>query len=605
MKKPNLTSVMTGKLFRIPDYQRGYAWEQPHWKDFIQDIDALIEEDIQSHYTGTLVIYQPPIPLCKRYGIDNIEIVEVVDGQQRLTTTSLYLSIVLNKLIALGKEEYKQALTTYLYCGTQSKLTLNNETNDIFYDLITTGSPKTRQTTIHQERLFEAYTYLKRGVERGLREKSASEQVAYLEKRYDAMTKRLFFSLYTIEEESEIGMTFELMNSRGKDLSVLELLKNYLMYWVYRNTSEPDRTDLTNTINKTWREVFANVAGCKGSESQCLRIAWILYVSHIPKNWNGYAGFKEKRVIPIRGFNSKEERDETQHFIQRFIGGLSEVSFHYNSLLSNISSKEEKRWVTKLMHAGNTANFLPLMVAAKSKLSSGKVTSSQYIELLKCLERYSYRVFLYNGRRRNAGVSSFYRWAYELYNDRQPIDSISSWVCDLCNYYLEEGRFRADVERTSDWYSYRNLLKYTLYEYEIALLEREGGIATPKIAWSDLTDATIEHILPQTPKGKWIEVWSEKERERYTHDISNLVLTFDNSHYSNFEFDRKRGSAGSDYCYANSDIRQERKIASYPTWDAHTCQQRKEELSAWIIKRWGMDRHFHEIAVNEVDDGDE
>ena len=54
---------------------------------------------------------------------------------------------------------------------------------------------------------------------------------------FDAIIRKLNFSFYSIEVESEIGMTFELMNSRGKDLSALELLKNYLMHWIYRNVN--------------------------------------------------------------------------------------------------------------------------------------------------------------------------------------------------------------------------------------------------------------------------------------------------------------------------------------------------------------------------------
>lgn len=79
-------------------------------------------------------------------------------------------------------------------------------------------------------------------------------------------------------------MTFELMNSRGKDLSSMELLKNYLMYWVYRNIQDiSEKEDFTKTINKTWKEVYVNIAKCNGSESQCLRIAWTLFVNATKK----------------------------------------------------------------------------------------------------------------------------------------------------------------------------------------------------------------------------------------------------------------------------------------------------------------------------------
>jgi len=146
-------------------------------------------------------------------------------------------------------------------------------------------------------------------------------------------------------------------------------------------------------------------------------------------------------------------------------------------------------------------------------------------------------------------------------------------------------------------------LKYTLFEYELHLLQ---GKNKPKLNWEDLTDSTIEHILPQNPNenSSWLSKWTDEERKIYLHDISNLVLTKDNSRYSNFEFERKKGVAGSGYSYSNSDIRQERKIAEYNDWTPANCKKRREELVIWIIKNWGIDKHFQQ-PIEEIVDDDE
>lgn len=106
MEKKQFSNILEGKIFRIPDYQRGYAWEEKQWKDFVQDIDSLIDDEIKSHYTGTIVIYQPTDKPTERYGTKKLEVVDVVDGQQRLTTCSLYLAIILNKLISNGEKDF-------------------------------------------------------------------------------------------------------------------------------------------------------------------------------------------------------------------------------------------------------------------------------------------------------------------------------------------------------------------------------------------------------------------------------------------------------------------------------------------------------------------
>ena len=40
MNKTTLTGLFAEAIYQIPDYQRGYAWEEKQWRDFIQDIDA-------------------------------------------------------------------------------------------------------------------------------------------------------------------------------------------------------------------------------------------------------------------------------------------------------------------------------------------------------------------------------------------------------------------------------------------------------------------------------------------------------------------------------------------------------------------------------------
>ncbi|MBL0286753.1 MAG: HNH endonuclease [Bacteroidetes bacterium] len=118
----------------------------------------------------------------------------------------------------------------------------------------------------------------------------------------------------------------------------------------------------------------------------------------------------------------------------------------------------------------------------------------------------------------------------------------------------------------------RRLLKYSLFEYELWLLKDKNK---PKLNWEDLTDATIEHILPQTPDADsvWLKNWKSEDINKYTHDISNLVLTKDNSRYKNFDFERKKGNQQSEYCYLKSDIRQERKIAEYDEWTVESCKK--------------------------------
>jgi len=590
LEKQTLSNLLNGKIFRIPDYQRGYAWEEKQWKDLVEDIDALVtDERVKSHYTGTVVTFTPENSESI-YNRKSVKIVDVVDGQQRLTTITLFLSVIIRALVKSGEADYEQDIPEFLYQGTTCKLTLNNSTDDLFYQLIKDGHPRQEITTGHQKRLVGAVAYFSEYINSKLADKKSG--VPFVQRLFASITGKLAFTYYTIEEECEIGMTFELMNSRGKGLSVLELLKNYLMHWISRNGKDDERKELTDTVNSAWKDTYSNVGNSTGNGEQCLRIAWILYCHHLPKNWKGYDGFKGNSYIPLRDF-SKKNRDETRDFLIKFTNGLAEISRHYASIVSpnekNTSSPVELEWLRKIHNTGNLANFLPVLVASRIRLERNEISFDDHLDLIKAIECFIYRVFLFEGKRGNAGKSSFYRWGKELFDNTHATTKIEASILSLVRYYSPENDFITRVSAPFSWYSRRHSLKYTLFEYEKYLLEKESKGQKPRITWLELAkDSTLEHILPQTPKkdSHWLRVWSDTDIEQYRHDIGNLVLTRDNSSYYNFEFLRKKGEVGQGICYSNSDIRQERKIAAFDDWIVDSVIDRRKELVKWIISNW-------------------
>src|SRR5438309_2078309 len=100
--------LFAGRLLRVPDYQRGYAWEQKQWDDFLEDLDLLSPG--KHHFTGTVVLDritkadpgQAPAGDAWDYAGASYESFDVVDGQQRLTTVVLLLDAIRRVLEALG-----------------------------------------------------------------------------------------------------------------------------------------------------------------------------------------------------------------------------------------------------------------------------------------------------------------------------------------------------------------------------------------------------------------------------------------------------------------------------------------------------------------------
>jgi hypothetical protein len=168
VNKKTLISLFAESLFQIPDYQRGYAWEDKQWKDFIDDIDALVYEQETSHYTGTVVVYAGRDAEIRAYGTKRLKVVDVVDGQQRLTTSCLYLAEIIRALVRKGESDYENDISDCLYSGAVCKLTLNNDTGHIFYDLLRMGHANIAAQTPQEKRLVKACTDVDEADEDGL-----------------------------------------------------------------------------------------------------------------------------------------------------------------------------------------------------------------------------------------------------------------------------------------------------------------------------------------------------------------------------------------------------------------------------------------------------
>lgn len=77
------------------------------------------------------------------------------------------------------------------------------------------------------------------------------------------------FTVYSIEDNSEVGVIFEVMNDRGKKLSELEKVKNLLMYMTNRVADDSNSSSqLTKKINFSWREILQNLAKAQKFESE-------------------------------------------------------------------------------------------------------------------------------------------------------------------------------------------------------------------------------------------------------------------------------------------------------------------------------------------------
>ena len=328
-----LDSLFKEKLFRIPDYQRGYAWGRKQLDAFWEDLINL--PDDRSHYTGVLTLKEIPSADVQQddkefWLVDDhsYKLYHIVDGQQRLTTFTLFLQAFIELLRGLPENEGQADDAIYLtdtlsIADVERKFlfemkppgeafrtykfgyTVDNPSYEYMrYRILGEAGGGTVFETFYTLNLSNGKRYFKEQ----LRARHEKEGIAGLQGMYRTLTKRFLFNEYIIKDEFDVFVAFETMNNRGKTLSDLELLKNRLIYLTTLYTDaelEPaERRDLRHEINDAWKEVYFQLGRNKSrplNDDDFLRAHWMMYFKFSRQTGRDYIKFLlEEQFKPQR-----------------------------------------------------------------------------------------------------------------------------------------------------------------------------------------------------------------------------------------------------------------------------------------------------------------
>ena len=619
----SLNDLFHNRIFRVPDYQRGYSWERRQVREFLEDLELLMPQ--RSHYTGTVVLHEPPAPESNIMDVEGktYNPVEIVDGQQRLTTIVLLLDGIRRALAADGFSNTARTLSqgiakNYIAAADMSglplfKLSLNPDTDHFFKTDILAEQPGVEGAEIASEqRLSNAKRqiadYLASKVNAG-----ESDGEAYLRGLYAKIATQLCFTLYQVNDDAEVGVIFEVMNDRGKPLTDLEKVKNFLLHASTRLDLE---NGLAKSVNDAWskilQQLMATDLAYNESENGLLRAHWLSHYDPRSKQWNGSRSVKSRFDLRNYPGNHKELLGQLLSYTE----ALRSASVIYcdaykpnrSDAFATFKVKPAVRrqviiWSEKLRRIGVIATFLPLLIAVRERWPDDP---DKYLEVLQLCEIFAFRVYRWNGYRSDTGQSAFYRIGYELaVGGRSYGDTVSAIKSEI-GYRCRERDFRNDdaTGQSVNWYEWGGL-RYFLYEYEEHLAAQHN--ASPRVSWDDLTKKdrqdTIEHVLPQTISGQpyWQDRFTAQDHAQRRHDLGNLTLTMHNPFYGNKPFPDKKGAIDcTNHCYAKSSFYVERDLTRWQDWNAEAIAKRRAKLLEWAKSRWSFDASGSENSPQET-----
>lgn len=455
------------RFFRIPDYQRGYSWEWHHRRDLLDDLEEMGVHGTQ-HFTGTIVAARPPAK-----GEPHV----VVDGQQRLTTLILLIARLIRRLEHLEAQPaldwtQEQAWERFVQKAPDSgrnlwRLTLNGEQNDLFQRLLSEGKLDDQQF----EARSKADLNLKEAVAQFDEYLESYPDPESLQRLFGNITKNIGFLFYAPEDSREIGLMFEVINNRGKPLSELEKVKNYLIYFSNRNKLP----ELRETTNRAWSRILSRLNDIgfteNEDEQQFLRNCWIVFEDpRKSESYWVYDGLKEKVPPDREGFG----------YLRDFVQFLDDATLTFQRLYqrhASVPESPEKLFLERIAYQPGRASILPLIVA----LFQREDDPDQRAEVLDLLEKLNFRFYVAGIAPRNDSKQGYlFRLAHDYFREHTDQDTgevldtqvlkqrLIRFVRNQANRKSFVKRLTLDFDESGDFYRWHGL-RYFLACYEAEL----------------------------------------------------------------------------------------------------------------------------------------
>ena len=630
-KLQSLSEIFNNRIFRIPDFQRGYSWEERQLDDFWEDIQNLHPNKI--HYIGLLTV--EPI---NNSDIQNVEkwkddlwllkkgmtAYYVIDGQQRLTTLIILLHEILRTFsedegINFGsKSEWTERFLyrsfNQIYKSFVFGYEKDNPSDEYFKTRILeqeSSAADKYPETLYTANLMFAKEYFAEKLKELSRERK--------EEMFDKAVNKLKFNYYEIDDSLDVYVTFETMNNRGKELSHLELLKNRLIYLsTLLHESDETKSRLRKDINETWKTIYEYLGKNKENpldDDVFLFNHWIMYYTYDRSQSDVYADFLLKRKFTAKNvLNGLLTINDIKDYIDSLAKCVKKWYYIYNIEQSDYSERIKEQ-IQKLDRVGMGA-FPPMIMAVFTKESREDLIW----DFLDACERFNFLVFAISHRSSNTQNSNIYRMTREYYMGDTDIVTITANIDFLTdgedeNYYrgwFDLERFKNHIKELflkndkDGFYSW-NGLRYFLYEYELFLQNN----ANTKVRWEDFSkrskEDTIEHIYPQSATG---EYWKERfghlkpsEKRLYLNSLGNLLLLSrsKNSKLQNFDFERKKclkNKDGKDIGYYNGSY-SEIEVSKQTEWTPEQIKGRGLLMLQFMEDRWKF--RFSDWDINKED----
>lgn len=490
-----LGELMQNRLFRIPDYQRTYSWGRKQRDDLFEDITQANEKGPdRSHFMATIVgLRREPVTI----GTTDHTLVEIVDGQQRITTLILLLQAIANAAGSSDSDNdqaIKNEIASILVKDDKATLLLlqtNHDTSDYFKRYIREGIHPGSDValTVADQELLRAMEDCERFVDNWLGKGQSLMELVRL------LKNRLTFVFHEVGDEKLVYTVFEVLNSRGLEVSWFDRLKSALMAKVFESEAG-NRQEIIDEVHRGWAEIYRTVGLRQRLSIDSMRTAATLKAWPRPNRPLG-ASDSVHQLLQFPADGAPSAVVDTTNWLKDVTTALGGVD------------SDPRRGVTNMAQAR--------MVAVAIHLRSDFSDAEKEV-VLRQWEKVTFRVYGLFGEDARRRVGDYVRLAWNIINNTPTTEEI---LTQLNNIGAEFPINKAVTQlmETDCYTDWGGQLLYFFRRYEEYLAKEEGQNFDNEQwnrIWMQSPSNSIEHIRPQS-------LWDDDEDPR-KHSLGNLMI---------------------------------------------------------------------------------
>lgn len=471
-----IRKILETNYYKIPRFQRPYSWDEDNIQDFWNDV---VNNKVGDYFLGSMVVY---VKSDYRY---------IVDGQQRLTTITILLAVLRDKFIELGFDSQAKGIQKLI-----ERPDLNNDNQFVIqtvssYPFFQQGiqsyeKPKGVLPPGDEESLLkDAYDQLAEFLDVHA-EKSATS--AKKKKSLEAVRDSLLalkIIYVEVDNEDDAYVIFETLNTRGKDLTSADLLKNYLAKQLRQSNSKND------LLGIEWKKIRDNVDKIDFPDVKLDNFIYHYWLSTKEFTTEREIFKKAKASIPNKDAAKallEDLRDSSETYLHIFMPAAKSWKNEENAIKKSLESFLSFR----------VRQPIPMILAVMQSYKLRNISKKETERVLRAIELFHFSFTALTSQRSSGGISHMYALhARELTHAKTPADrktAIDNLIGKLVARLPKKNEFDAGFKKLkySDEYPKdKRVIQYVLRK----IFEMENPSVT-----IDAQLMTIEHIEPQSSK---------------------------------------------------------------------------------------------------------